>query len=250
MLRFAVYAGVVLLLAIAGGVLLARANANARATDQTRRDAGFVADRIAHDDIARTAFIGPASGSERALLDDFLNLHDLGRGVVRVTLFTTDGRIAYSSDHALIGSRVDGRQVGRALGGTVVSRRTSDGGRAVLQTFEPVYWVMNPQQPRGVLAVDRDYAPVAAEIHDDFLFQAGTIALALLVLYLALLPVMSRMTKMLEERARRLQQELAERQRLAAIVDSSNDAIVGRDRDGVILTWNQGAERIYGWTRA
>lgn len=45
-----------------------------------------------------------------------------------------------------------------------------------------------------------------------------------------------------------LRESNASRLRLAAIIDSAEDAIIGKDLDGIVQNWNEGAGRLYGYS--
>ena len=169
-LRFAVYAGAAVLLAVIGALLLSRFNASESAESDLADDAAYVADELGRDDLVRVAFAGRVTDDIQAQLDDFVGPIAGARDLTRASLVSPSGTITYSTDHALRG------------------KPASALGNGTLDASSPVQWVLETGRTRGRFVAERNDAVIAAEVRRAFLTQSALVVLALLLLYGALDP--------------------------------------------------------------
>jgi PAS domain S-box-containing protein len=240
-LRFALFSGVALLAAVGLALLLVRWNVQDRARSRAVGEASSLAKQFSADDLSRIAFQywgprGRSAGNRLSFVDNFFYPTVAGHDPAKVTLYSPGGDVTYAADRRLIGTH--------APNASLIERALTHPQYAVVgslqESYVPVLSAYRPGTRLGVLRLEHDYGPVAAEIQSDFGSEAVTIAVALLALYLAMLPLMRRVTGS-------MRRSYVERAELAAIVDHSNDAIIAQTPEGVITSWNAGAERVYGW---
>jgi PAS domain S-box-containing protein len=240
-LRFALFSGVALVVAVALALLLVRWNVQDRARSRAVGQASSLAKQFSSDDLSRIAFVywgpkGKAAGDRLRFVDNFFYPIVAGHDPAKVVLYSPGGDVTYAADRRLIGTHApDASRIERAL-----KHPQYAVANGLQESYVPVFSAYRPGTTLGVLRLEHDYGPVAAEIQSDFGSQAGTIAVALLALYLAMLPLMRRVTGS-------MRRSYVERAELAAIVDHSNDAVIAQTPDGVITSWNAGAEHVYGW---
>ncbi len=226
--RVALYAALALLAAVAATFVVARREAIARAEQSGRAHTRFVADGILRDRLRAGDLTTAARGARRAQLDRLAQRELLSDGAIRANLYAPGGRIVYSTDHALIGTRPDERDsVLAALHGRLVSDVTrlgaEDGvrdGIKVLESYVPVT-LAGAHRPGGVFELYEDYAPIAAAARETFVPIALVMAVALLLLYLSLFPILRRVTT----RVRRQMEEIEHQAFHDALTELPNRAL-------------------------
>lgn len=227
-LRFAIYAGAAVLLAVVGALVLSRFNASQSAESDLADDAHYVADELGRDDLVRMGFEGRVSDDVEAQLDEFLGPIAGARDLTRASLVSPSGTITYSTDHALRG------------------KPASTLGSGTLAASAPVQWVLETGRTRGRIVAERDDELIAAEVRRAFLTQSALVVLALLVLYAALIPVFRKVTAELEARNRRLVESEG---RYRTLMEQASDAIFVADVKGRLMDVNEHATELLGYTR-
>jgi PAS domain S-box-containing protein len=249
-LRFAVYTGCVLLVAGLAMLFILERDITSGAEQRVETQSRAVAEATFKQHLTRADFVRPVSAKRRAALDMVFQDRVFLAGVVQATLFDHDRRVTYSTNHSLIGTTRPSDTLESALQGRPDrSVRTLDiaGERTkVLRTTVPVR-TGSATQPIGALSISQDYRTIDLEIREAFQHAAAILGLALLVLWISLIPLLRRTTNQLNARNRQLADQARDVAQLAAIVEASDDAITRTSSDGTVVTWNPGAERLFGW---
>ena len=188
-LRFALYTAVGLALAAAGILLFIRQHGIAQAEHSVAFHARFVADSVLRDQLRTIDLAQPARGQRRAALDRLFRREVLVGGTLGATLYGPNGRVTYSTDHALIG------RASRRRSPSMETSVEEWGGTKALNVYVPLRAGRGSET--GTFALHQDYGPIAASARKAFVPVAGVLELALVGLYLSLFPLLRRVTRRL-----------------------------------------------------
>jgi PAS domain S-box-containing protein len=262
-LRFAVYTGVALLVIGLAILFVLERDVESRAEQRTEAQTQVVAEAALRGQLRRADFVSTVGPARHRRLDRLFEDRIFVVGFIRATLYDRNGVVTYSTDHSRIGRGDQTPALAGALRGEPGRAEAHIGGRKILRTYVPVR--LRPgAQPIGALALSQDYRIIDLQTRQAFRNTAFILGFALVALWVSLIPILRRTTAQLHARNRQLTAQTADLERaliarnraeedaaeLAAIVESSDDAIARTAADGRIVTWNRGAERLFGWRAA
>jgi diguanylate cyclase (GGDEF)-like protein len=214
-LRFAILSAVCLGVA-AAGILGVTRHLNVQAAQQNvATQVSFASSSVLADAFTQADLQAAPDEVRRRELDRILarRLSALN-GIVLVSLSGTDGRVTYSTNHGLIGTKIgpagrvaDAARVEDRIGHVIsVEGRTEDVVKAgtTLKTLD-VYAPLFPRDGgRGIVRVSIDHEVVVVAAMQWFYPVAGILEGTLVLLYLLLLPVLARVSRRLREQVTRI----------------------------------------------
>ncbi len=206
-LRFAICTGIGLALAAAAILLVVRHFDTVQAERGATAQARVLASTVLRESLQAADFARPDE-ARRADLDELFSTRVLEEGFLLASLVAPDGTISYSTDHRLIGTRIEAPEhVAEARAGVVRGDVASVGAgearRKSLRTYAPVA----VPGGTGVVVIHQDYAPIARAANATFLPVAGIFEAVLVLLFVALVPILRRVTV----RIRRQMEEIQRR---------------------------------------
>jgi diguanylate cyclase (GGDEF)-like protein len=235
-LRFAVWTGIGLALAAAAILLVVRHLDTVQAERAATAHARVLARTVLREELARSDFEAP-SRARRDELDRLFAGRILEEGFLVASLLRPDGTVSYSTDHRLIGRRIDSPEhVAEARRGIVrgdVADVASGGEtRKSLRTYAPV---AVRGGATGVVVVHQDYEPIARAANATFLPVAGIFEAVLVLLFVALVPMLRRVSV----RIRRQVTEIERRAHYDELTGLANRSLfrarVGETGDGAAV---------------
>jgi diguanylate cyclase (GGDEF)-like protein len=203
-LRFALYTGIGLTVAAGAILLFVRHHERGRAESTARLYTHFVAASIAPDRLRPADFMHPVSEQRRRYLDRLFAERVLVHDGLRVELYGPGGLVTYSTRRSRIGqlahetNRLADAFAGGVSGAVEPLDPGEQGSAEALKAYAGVRFGSEGSEPQGVLSVARDYGPTARAGRNALLPVVGVLELVLLLLFVALFPMLRRVTKRLE----------------------------------------------------
>jgi diguanylate cyclase (GGDEF)-like protein len=210
-LRFAVSTALLLSLGAFVILIFVRQHAITQAESAAVFHARFVTRSVLGEELRPSDFARPVDRQRAALLNRIANRDVLVGDTLRLVLYGRDGRVTYSNDPALRGTKPAISQPRSALGGHVVKSISTiavgldSSPRKVLRVFVPVPFA-GSTGPAGVLELAEDYQPIAAAGRRGLLPVLGILQLVLLTLYVSLFPLLRRVTARLRGQVEQIEQ--------------------------------------------
>jgi hypothetical protein len=197
-LRFAVLTALGMGLAACAILLIVRHFNVSEAERQATQQARYAAAAAVGDEIRPADYARPVALERRRELDERFRRYLLHETTVAGALVRPGGLVTYSTDASVIGSTL-ALPAGSATTEQVIGRVTTiadPGGEGEVEVLETVVPVEYPGAQRPMLVVvHQRYAPIAEAAKAIFLPVAGVLELALVLIWIVLVPALGSVTR-------------------------------------------------------